>query len=76
MYTSIHIKANELDESFIAGIKAMFKNKRIAISVEEDLDETEYLHSSEANRKHLADALKNAEQGKTTKVDIDQYLKK
>ncbi len=75
MYTSFHIKANELDEKFIKGIKAMFKNKRITISVEEEMDETEYLLSTEANRKHLEKAVKNVKGGKTIKVDIDKYLR-
>jgi antitoxin YefM len=76
MYTSFHIKASELDENFLKGLKTMFKNKRIAITVEEEMDETEYLLSTEANRKHLDDAIKNVKKGKTTKVDIDKYLRK
>ncbi len=76
MHTSFHIKANELDEKFIKSIKALFKSKRISITVEEELDETDYLLSTEANSKHLEDAIKNVKKGKTTKVDIDKYLRK
>lgn len=61
MYTSFHIKASELDESFIKSIKALFKNKRISITVEEEMDETEYLLSTVANRKHLEESLKSKE---------------
>ena len=76
MYTSFHIKASELDETFIKAVKAMYKSKRITITVDEEMDETEYLLSTDANRKHLETAIKNVKQGKTTKVDIDKYLRK
>ena len=76
MYTSFHIKASELDENFIKGVKALFKSKRILISVEEEMDETDYLNSTEANRKHLKLSIDNVKKGKTTKVDLDKYLRK
>jgi antitoxin YefM len=76
MYTSFHIKASELDENFIKGVKALFKSKRILISVEEEMDETDYLNSTEANRKHLKASIDNVKKGKTTKVDLDKYLRK
>jgi hypothetical protein len=76
MVTSIHIKASELDEKFIKGIKAIYKSKKISITIEEEQDTTEYLLSTEANRKHLEKAVKNVKKGKTTKVDIDKYLPK
>jgi hypothetical protein len=70
MYTSFHVKASELDESFIKSIKALFKSKRISITVEEELDETEYLLSTEANRKHLEESMAQAKAGKVVKVDL------
>ena len=76
MVTSFHIKASELDENFIKGIKAIYKSKNISIIVEEEQDTTEYLLSTEANRKHLSKSIKNTKKGKTTKVDIDKYLPK
>ncbi len=76
MYTSFQVKASELDETFIEGIKAIYKSKNITIIIEEDQDTTEYLLSTEANRKHLSKAIKNTKKGNTTKVDIDKYLKK
>ena len=76
MYTSFHIKASELDETFIKAVKTMYKSKRITIIVNEEMDETEYLLSTPANRKHLEAAINNVKKGKTTKVDIDKYLRK
>ena len=76
MYTSFHVKASELDEKFIEGIKAIYKSKNITIIIEEDKDATEYLLSTEANRKHLSKAIKNVKKGNTTKVDINKYLPK
>ncbi|MHB8261999.1 MAG: hypothetical protein ACYDCN_15070 [Bacteroidia bacterium] len=72
MYTSFHIKASELDETFIKGIKVLFKSKRITISVEEEMDETAYLLSTTANRKHLEDALKSKE---GFEVSADSWVK-
>lgn len=52
-------------------IKELFKgSRRIAITVEEELDETEYLLRSEANRAMLEQSMKEAELGKTVKVNI------
>lgn len=76
MYTTFHTTANALDESFLKGIKAMFKNKPISIIVEEEMDETEYLLSNPANRKMLERSLKSAEKGNLTEVNIDKYLRK
>jgi hypothetical protein len=72
MYTTFHIKAIDLDESFLKKLKRMFGKKNISIIVEEELDETEYLLSSEANRKMLDKSLKEAKAGKLTKVNIDK----
>ncbi len=61
MYTSFHIKASELDEKFIKSVKALFKSKTISITIEEEQDTTEYLLSTEANRKHLEESLNSKE---------------
>ena len=76
MYTTFHIRANELDDNFLKGIKKIFKSKRISITVEEDLDETDYLLSNPSNKKILEKSLKNAEAGRLTEVNIDKYLSK
>lgn len=53
-------RADELDESFVAAIKAMFKDKEIEIAVSEH-DETAYLLRSPANREHLRRAIADVE---------------
>lgn len=61
MYTSFHLSTNELNEEFLKKLKTMFKSKRISITVEEEMDETEYLLSTPANRKHLQESLASKE---------------
>ncbi len=72
MYTSFHIKANELDEKFLKSIKTLFKSKEIFITIEDEPDTTEYLLSTEANRKHLKKSLTEAKKGKLVKVNLDK----
>ncbi len=76
MYTSYHLNSNELSSDFLISIKKLFKNKRILISIEEDLDETEYLLKSPANKKKIEKSIKNIEAGKTVSINLDSYLKK
>ena len=72
MYTSFIVKANELDEKFLKSIKTLFKSKTISIPIEDEPDTTEYLLSTEANRKHLKESLAEAKKGKLVKVSIDK----
>ncbi|NEO83852.1 MAG: hypothetical protein F6J87_06260 [Spirulina sp. SIO3F2] len=55
------LKANELDQQFIEQLKAEFGDRPIQIVVSE-LDETEYLLASEANRTRLLQAIENVKQ--------------
>lgn len=58
MHTVYRVKANELDVRFLEQLKANFGDKEIEIIVSE-LDETEYLLSSEVNKKRLLTAIAN-----------------
>ncbi|MEM9090541.1 MAG: hypothetical protein AAGC93_17550 [Cyanobacteria bacterium P01_F01_bin.53] len=60
MHTTYRLNANELDESFLEGLKSTFKGREIEIVVSE-VDETAYLMQSEANRKRLLTAMENVE---------------
>jgi antitoxin YefM len=53
-------KADELDQSFLEALKAMFKDKEIEILVYER-DETSYLLRSPANRERLLRAIADIE---------------
>ncbi|OFY64513.1 MAG: hypothetical protein A3H98_08345 [Bacteroidetes bacterium RIFCSPLOWO2_02_FULL_36_8] len=72
MYSEFHTKASALDDSFLKGLRTIFKNKPISIIVEEDMDETEYLLASPANRKMLESSLKSEEGYEFT---IDEFRK-
>ncbi len=62
MYTVYRTKAADLDEQFLAGLKAAFQGKEIEIAVSE-VDETEYLLRSPANRDRLLRAVEEIDSG-------------
>ena len=61
MESVYRLKANDLDTHFLEGLKATYKDREIEITVSE-LDETEYLLKSEANKLKLMQAIENVEQ--------------
>jgi len=76
MYSTFHIKASELNENFLAAVKKLFKSRTISITIEEEMDETEYLLASPANRKMLMESLQQAEEGDLIEVNIGKAGKK
>lgn len=76
MTTTYHLSANELSVDFIKSLKSLYKGKKIAITVEAEMDETEYLLASEANKKALLESIKQVEKGQLIKVDIGKVRKK
>jgi len=64
MDVTYRLKPEELNDDFFRTIKQMFLGKEVAITVEEVPDETEYLLSNEANRKHLLQAVEDMKQGR------------
>ncbi|HBX53232.1 MAG TPA: hypothetical protein DEH02_19410 [Bacteroidales bacterium] len=71
MYTTFNIKVSDLDMNFLKALKTLFKNKEsISITVESEMDETEYLLSSDANRKILEQSIAEAERGELIKVNL------
>jgi antitoxin YefM len=69
MQSSYRLKANELDEKFIAGLKETYKDKDIEIIIYE-VNETEYLLQSDVNRQRLMQAKTNID-NKTNLVEVD-----
>lgn len=70
MTTVFHTTADELDESFIASVKAAFGDRPIEITVTED-DETGYLMRHPANRERLLRAISDLDAEKNV-VTPDQ----
>ncbi len=76
MTTTYQLEANELDISLIESIKAAYKDKKIEIEVFEvgEMDTTEYLLSSPANKEHLLRAIDDIENGRNIVVpDQEQF---
>lgn len=76
MTTTYQLEANELDISLIESIKAAYKDKKIEIEVFEigEMDTTEYLLSSRANRERLFKAVDDIENGRNILIpDQEQF---
>lgn len=63
MQTVFRLNTDELDEQFLASVRATFPHKEIEIAVAE-VDETAHLLRSEANRERLLRALADVEAGR------------
>jgi len=64
MDVTYRLNPEELNDDFFKTIKQTFFGKKIAITVEEVPDETEYLLSNEANREHLLRAIEDNKHGR------------
>jgi phospholipid N-methyltransferase len=58
------LKTYELTEDFFKMLRDTFQGKEITITVKAPHDETAYLLSNEANRKHLLAGVEAVKQGK------------
>lgn len=63
METVFRLNADELDEQFLASVRATFPHKKIEIAAAE-VDETAHLLRSEANRERLLRAVADVEAGR------------
>ena len=63
MYATYRLRADEITENFLKGIKDIYQGKEIEIIVQEIEDETAYLLKSEANRRHLMKAIEDVQNG-------------
>ena len=72
MSTTFHLDtASELNMDFLIAIKTLFKNQRISVTVEAEMDETEYLMSSEVNRVFLEKSMEQIKNGEIVKVKFE-----
>ena len=74
MITTYRLRADELDEDFIASLRVLFKNKEVEITVAE-VDETSYLLRPDANRRHLLQAVDNIEHRRNLVEVTEDMLK-
>ncbi|TAL41777.1 MAG: hypothetical protein EPN89_18620 [Methylovulum sp.] len=76
MYTVYKINADELNENFIASIKALFQHKEIEIAICETAqagqDETDYLLRDPANESRLLAAIEHVKKGEYITVELDK----
>ncbi|WP_027150502.1 hypothetical protein [Methylobacter tundripaludum] len=76
MYTLYKINSDELNENFIAAVKAQFPHQTIEISISEisqvEQDETAYLLGNPANKARLLAAIAQAESNQLIDVDIEK----
>ncbi|MEP6513999.1 MAG: hypothetical protein ABJA79_09025 [Parafilimonas sp.] len=59
MYTTFQICETELSEDFLNAVKKLFRNETISITIEDAMDETDYLLNNPANKKRLLEAIEN-----------------
>ena len=72
MHTTFHYETpSELNSDFLKAIKTLFKNQRITVTVEAEMDTTAYLLRNEANRNFLEKSIKQMENGEIVKVNIN-----
>ena len=72
METTYRLNAQDLTPSFVASIQSVYLDRDIEITVrevetspnEDEMDATEYLMQSPANRMKISKAIENIEQGK------------
>ncbi len=72
METIFRLTFEEMTTDFIKSLKSLFKEKNtpVTITIGAETDETEYLLSTDANRKILGKSLKEVKEGKIIKVNI------
>jgi antitoxin YefM len=71
MYTTYHFNsASEITTDIIEAIKLSFKTKAIKITIEEELDDTAYLLSNEANKKLLLKSIEQDKNGEAIMVKL------
>ena len=76
MTTTFRLHVNELTADLIESIKSAFKGKTAEITVSDAIDETDYLFSSEANRKSLEKSILQAEQGELQTFTFREFEEK
>ena len=75
MTTIIELRAEELDYQFFKGLKSMYKNRKIRLTIDSEMDETDYLLSTTANRNALEKSLEEARKGEKIVIELGELSK-
>jgi hypothetical protein len=71
MTATFELSAEEWNEEFFQKVKTLFHSERIRVSIEPaEMDTTEYLMSSEANRRALDESIEQARRGEFILFDL------
>lgn len=76
METTYRLNAKELSVELIQSIQAAFKDKNIEITVTDQVDETDYLLSTQSNKKQLYKSIEELEQGKGIPMSLAELQEK
>jgi hypothetical protein len=76
MITTYRLNEEELSDEIIDSIKKTFKGKEIEIIVSEVVDDTEYLLSTDSNKKYIYKSIEDLEKGKGIPMTLAQLQEK
>lgn len=72
MYTTYHLNsAEDINSDILNAIKSTFKERPMVLTVEEELDATDYLMSTNANKVMLKKSIEQAQKGEFVEVNIN-----
>ncbi len=75
MRTTFELSIDELDMDFLNQLKTLFQKKKIKLTViADEIDETDYLLSSEVNKTLLQKSLHEVEIGKVISFEADEFF--
>lgn len=70
------IEHTEFNQKLFQNIKNMFEGKNVTITISTELDETDYLNATQANRKHLLESIAQEPTVKFTPEEFDRHVEK
>ena len=76
MEATFKIKGDKFDSSFVEKIKSLFDSeKTLKVTISDEMDETEYLLSSEKNAAMIAESLQQLLRNETITISEKELLK-
>lgn len=75
MQATFKINADELSDRLLQAIKEMFKGKAVTITITSETDDSAYLTSNLANRKHLEDSMVSEPVIKFTGPEFEEHVR-